>query len=83
MDLFVLVGQRKEQYEGQFAPEALAVIDEYGYSDNPDYMRDELQKQTKSGEFSALAVMHLRVSDEAISAALFPAAKVIDAETIL
>ena len=82
MDLFVLIGQRKERYEGEYAPEALAVIDEYGDNDNPGYMRDELQKQTKSGDFSALAVLQLRVSDDAINSALFPAAKPIAADVV-
>lgn len=82
MDLFVLIGQRKERYKGEYAPEALAVIDEYGNDENPDYMRDELHKQTKSGDFSALAVLHLSVIDAAINKALFPAAEVIAAEVV-
>lgn len=79
MDLFVLVAQRKERYEGEYAPEALAVIDEYGNDDNPDYMHDELRKQTESGDFSALAVLRLSVSSEAVNEALFPPVKVIAA----
>lgn len=82
MDLFVLIGQRKEKYEGEYSPEALAVIDEHGDSENPDYMRDELRKQTESGDFSALTVLHLSVSSEAINKALFPAAEVIRAEVV-
>ena len=82
MDLFVLIGQRKERYEGEYTPEALAVIDEYGDSENPDYMRDELHKYTKIGDFSALSILHLSVSDDAINKALFPAAEVIAAEVV-
>jgi hypothetical protein len=82
MDLFVLVGQRKEAYAGQYSREALAVIDEIGDSENPDYMRDELKKQTDSGEFDALAVLHLSVDDLAVDAVLYPAARVLPATVI-
>jgi len=82
MDLFVLIGQRKERYEGEYSPEALAVIDEYGDSENQDYMRDELHKQTQSGDFLALTVLHLNVSDDDVNNALFPAAKVISAKVV-
>ena len=83
MNLLVLIGQRKERYEGEYAPEALAVIDEYGNDENPDYMRDALYEQTKSEDFSALAVVHLSVSDDAINNVLYPAAKVIQAVVVL
>lgn len=33
MNLYVLFMQRKEQYEGEFGPEALACIDEYVLDD--------------------------------------------------
>lgn len=45
MKLYVLFGQRKETYEGQFAPEALDVIDEYSMEDNTEYMDKSLAQQ--------------------------------------
>jgi hypothetical protein len=75
MILHVLMGQRKESYPGQYAPEALAIIDEYGHSDNPDYMAAERAKQTATGEFESLAVLDLDVSGPAIMAHLRPKLK--------
>jgi len=82
MDLHVLIGQRKESYPGQYSLEALAVIDEIGDSENPDYMRDELRKQTESGEFDALAVVRLGASEKAIRDVLYPAAKTLPVTVI-
>lgn len=79
MDFLVLVGQRKERYDGEYAMEALAVIDEWGNDDNPDYMREELAKHRASGEFDALAVVRLGASGDAVRAALYPQAKSIPA----
>lgn len=82
MDLLVLVGQRKERYVGEYAVEALAVIDEHGDSENPDYMRDALKNQQDSGDFDALAVVQLSVDGEAIHNALYPSAKPIPATVV-
>lgn len=79
MKLLVLMGQRKEQYEGQYALEALAVIDEISDSDNPDYIDAELKKYTASGEFDALAVVCLSVSEKAVREVLYPAARTLPA----
>ncbi len=79
MEFLILIGQRKERYEGEYALEALAVIDELGDIDNPDYMREELAKQTASKEFDALAVVRLGASEDAIRAVLYPKAKTIPA----
>ena len=82
MDLFVLVGQRKQRYEGEYLPEALAVIDDIGDSDNPEYMREQLQKQTESGDFDALTVLRLSVSEKAVKAALYPEPTVLQATVV-
>ena len=45
--------QRTESYEGQYAPELLGAIDEYGNDDNPDYISGiykEAIEQVASGE---------------------------------
>lgn len=82
MELLVLIGQRKQRYEGEYALEALAVMDDVGDSDNPDYMRDELAKYVKTAEFDALAVVRLDVSEKAIREVLYPAAKVLTAKVV-
>lgn len=41
MIIKVLFAQRKESYEGEFAPEALVVVDEFTHSENPDWFKKE------------------------------------------
>jgi hypothetical protein len=72
MILHILMGQRTESYPGQYAPEALAIIDEHGHSDNPEYMAGEKAKFLASNEFESLAVIDLDVSASAISSHLRP-----------
>lgn len=72
MELIVLIGQRKERYEGEYALEALAVIDAIGDDDNPEYMQEQLQKLRSSGDFDALAPIRLTVSEKAVREILYP-----------
>jgi hypothetical protein len=64
MTIFVLFGQRKEDYDGQFAPEALAVISCYGQEENPDYMADELAKYEATKEFIGLRVCEVSIGSQ-------------------
>lgn len=41
MKLYILFGQRKCTYDGQYAPEALAIADEWTMDENPDYIENE------------------------------------------
>jgi len=50
MTIFVLFGQRKEDYPGQFAPEALEVISCYGHEENPEFLEEKLAEYTKTEE---------------------------------
>jgi hypothetical protein len=79
MDLFVLMAQRKERYEGEHGLEALVVMSEADNESNPDYMIDMLNTNRSSGEFAAAAVVRLTVSEAAIRAVLFPESKAIAA----
>lgn len=74
MDIIVLVAQRKVSYPGQYAPEVVASISANEHSDNPDYMDGQVKDAKDSGEFSAQAVVTLRVDDKAIEALLNPSA---------
>ena len=64
MTIFVLFGQRKEDYPEQYAPEALAVISEYDHQDNPDYLREQLEKYQKTNEFQALRVCEVSIGSQ-------------------
>ena len=72
MKLHVLIGQRKESYEGEYGMEALAAASDADVDGNPEYLPDQLQKYRDSDEFDALAVVTLKVSGEAVRAALYP-----------
>ena len=82
MKLYVLMGHRKEQYPGQYAVEALAVMDENSNDDNPEYLQNTLQEHRDSNEFDALAVVCLRVKNDSIDKALYPNQFEIPAEVI-
>lgn len=72
MKVFVLFGQRKCAYPGEYAPEALDCISEYGNDDNPDFLIEQKEMYEKSGEFDSLAVVQIGLADGAIDKALFP-----------
>jgi hypothetical protein len=83
MKVYVLMGHRKEQHPGQYAPEVLAAIDEIGNEDNPDYLIQEKKKYDDSNEFDALTVICLKVSNDAIDKALYPDRFEIPAEVMI
>ena len=82
MILHILMGQRKESYPGEYAPEALAVMTEYGQDENPEYMAEEKKKYRDSGEFESIAVIDFDTSDKAIMAVLRPSSKAIAAVVV-
>jgi hypothetical protein len=82
MELFVLIGQRRENYPGEYGMEALACATEYDMDGNPDYLPEEKEKYEASDEFEALAIATLNVDETALKAILFPEAKPIPAEVV-
>jgi len=53
MTIKTVWAQRAERYEGEYAPELLGAIDEYGDDENPGYMAGiykDAMKQVVSGE---------------------------------
>lgn len=80
MEVYVLFGQRKCRYPGQYAIEALSCMDENGQSDNPDYLQSEFKKYSDSGEFDRLAIIPLSAPEADIRSALYPEQKAIPAK---
>lgn len=78
MYFLILVGQRKQSYEGEYLPEALEVIDANGNDENPDFLIDKKDMYERSKEFDSLVVVRVRVPGAAITEALFPTSKDID-----
>lgn len=82
MKLFVLFGQRKCTYPGEYAMEALACMDENGQSDNPDYLEGELAKHEQSREFDRLSIVELAVSEKDVRRVLYPEQQAIPASVV-
>lgn len=72
MKLYVLMGQRHEQYEGQYAPEALDIIDEYTYDENPKWIFDKKEIHENTDEFESVAIITLEVDTNDIMKRLRP-----------
>lgn len=66
MKLYVLFAQRKCSYEGEFAPEALAVADEFSYDDNPDYLAGELANARQDAEFVGAEIIEVNLGSKAM-----------------
>ena len=82
MKLHILFGQRKERYPGEYMPEALAVMDEYGHSDNPEYLDGEMGKAVATGEFESVVVVTMEVNGAKVMELLRPAKPVLPAQII-
>ena len=72
MRIYMLWGQRKGSYPGQYAPELLASIEEHGNDDNPDYLLGEEKKYRDSYEFESIVVAQAVIPDEFLKMVLFP-----------
>ena len=82
MKLHVLFAQRKERYPGEYAPEALTCITEYGQDENPDYLACEQENAEASDEFTSTAVVTLEFSDEELERLLNPPPAVLAAAIV-
>ncbi len=79
MIIYVLMGQRKENYPGEYAPEALACMDDEGQSVNPDYLASKKAEADETNDFESTVIVALEANTRAILSLLRPAATVIPA----
>lgn len=63
MNLYVLFGQRKEDFPEQYAPEALEVMDQYAFDENAVWLDEKLKEREASNEFVALKIVCLDLGD--------------------
>jgi len=64
MIIKALLTQRKEDYQGQYAPELQFAIDEFSHDENPELLEDaieQIQEALKSGNFVGFAVVDINV----------------------
>jgi hypothetical protein len=62
MDLYILFGQRKENYDGEHAPEALLCWTEYDVDENGEGWDAEVAKVTATNATSMAAIRVVRVA---------------------
>jgi len=72
MILHVLMGQRKCNYPGEYGPEALEVMGEYEFSDNPDWLEEKKVKYQGTDEFVSVVIVDVRVDGNQIARMLCP-----------
>ena len=61
MEIICLFAQRKCRYAGEYAPELLAAIDEYGDDYNPEYIDKAKEKADKENSFAFSKVITITV----------------------
>lgn len=68
MKLFVLFGQQKESYDGEHAPAALLVWDEYAVDENPEGFEKDVEKTkaTYREDMIAMRVVAVEVDQDKI-----------------
>jgi len=82
MKLFVVMAQRKQRYEGEYGLEALAVMSEADQEQNPQYLEDVIEEHRNGGNFEAVSIIRLDVSENAVRAILFPEDKTVPASVL-
>lgn len=82
MYLYVVFGQRRENYPGELGPEAISVIDEFGHDENPTYIETERSEAAGSGDYENVVVARLDVSQDAIMTLLRPSTSTVVAHVV-
>jgi hypothetical protein len=61
VNVFILFGQRNQGYPGQYAPEALEIMDEFAYEENGVWLHDKLAELEKTKEFEGLRIIEINL----------------------
>ena len=64
MKIHCLFVQRRCAYDGQYAPELYAAIDEYGNEDNPAYLQDEERKARSDDTIVFYKCIDVNIDDD-------------------
>jgi len=84
MILKVIFVQRKCNWPGEYAPEAMECMTEYDYEQNPEWLDSKLReyKTDENNEFTAAKIVNIKVNQDQISAILNPVNKPIEGTII-
>lgn len=66
MKIYVIFAQRKCRYDGEYAPEALDVMSEFGMEENPEYLENKTKEYISNNEFVSVAIIPIYISDKDI-----------------
>jgi hypothetical protein len=72
MILYILFIQRKERYVGEYGIEAVEVMDEYSYADNPDYLNDKLKEYRDQKDIDEAKIISVTINEQEIQKILYP-----------
>lgn len=79
MKIYCLFAQQKCSYEGEYAPDLRAAIDQWGNSDNPNYLNEEEEKLQKDGSIAFCRRITLEVSDAEFDRLFYPPSETLKA----
>jgi hypothetical protein len=79
MKIICLFAQQKCDYEGQYAPDLRAAIDEYGNDDDPAYLDDEEEKLRKDRFIAFWRRITLEVNDAEFDRLFYPSGETLKA----
>ena len=82
MKIKMIIAQRKCRYTGEYAPECLEAISEFGYDDYPEYLDNKLVEYRESKEFDSIEMITISIDNKDIDSALYPNKKVISASLL-
>ena len=71
MKLYILFGHRFESYEGQYAPEALEVVDECTMDENSEWIYEKKKKYEETGDFDILKIMVVHIDNKTFDRLFF------------
>jgi len=79
---YVIYGQRKCRYPGEYSLEALDCMSEADIDGNPEYLEQKLAEYQAGGEFDRVAIVTLSAPEADIRAVLYPEQKAIPATVV-
>jgi len=83
MKIICLFAQEKQDYEGEYAPDLRAAIDEYGHDANPDYIYNEEEKLRNDNSIDFYRRITLEVDDAEFDRLFFPPTETLKASPSL
>jgi len=72
MELHIIFIHRKESYPDQHAIEAVEIMDEFSYSDNPEYLEEKLKDYLNEPDISNAIIGTVEIDETIIEGMLYP-----------